>query len=496
MKLLKSKYKRTHRTMSKTTYTPELICELREQYGTGNMFMYDPANVKKNKNPDFPTFYIPFTCVTKTDTRAPLVLQFKRQLIGASSRVAHGQKVEAANDVRVLYKLLEPEDYENSEYNTESYPVAKKAELIEYNRTLIKAFTIIHEEYVIMVEKQIVKRPKNYTLNKNKTVNSFAQYERKASNAEKEADEKLSDADRKVNADGKIKLPKPLFRIKLSVMQLPDRRIGYKTNDTPFIPLVYDVRKLTKENNFKPVPAKVLSGGRLTDLTIYNVGSFITYMSQSGGKIKFPDVCVSSSGISLSNTFHELHIAPHKKVKTETFNADELLEMQDSGLTNNDDIEETFDEPHSETFEKKTQSKKQFTEYVDDDAEPLANDDDNDDNDDDALVAAATAVKLVAKPTKVLKSKITKQLIEEEDIPEEVVTKAKPVAVKPKAKPKPVVSEANESDNDGSDAEVAPAKAKPNAKPVAKPKSQVKPQVKPRVKQVEPDPEVESETSD
>ena len=67
--------------MSKTIYTPELICELREQYGQGNMFLFDPANTKQNKNKDYPTSYIPFTCVTKTDARAPLIYQFKKQII-------------------------------------------------------------------------------------------------------------------------------------------------------------------------------------------------------------------------------------------------------------------------------------------------------------------------------------------------------------------------------------------------------------------------------
>ena len=414
--------------MSKTIYTPELICELREQYGQGNMFLFDPANTKQNKNKDYPTSYIPFTCVTKTDARAPLIYQFKKQIISSNTKLAHGQDESKANDVRVSYRLLDAEDFARSEYGAEDYPAEKRAELIKYNQLHIKALTIIHEEYVHMVNNQILKKNAKYALPKNKTINSFAQYERKATKAEVDADEKRADEDKVVNADNKIMLPKPLFRIKLSVTK--DRRIGYTTKDTPFVPLVYDIRKLSKENNYKPVPAKVLSGGKLTDLTITNVGSFITYMSQTGGKIKFSDVCLSSSGVSLSNSFLELHVAPHKKLKTDTFSKDDYAEMQDSGLTNQDDIEEDIDEPVEETqsFKKKpfgNQNKsfgKNIAKASNDDEEEYLDDEEPDETDEPVTKPVVKVIK---------KSKPVTPTEEEEE--EEDIKPVKPV--KPITKP-------------------------------------------------------------
>jgi hypothetical protein len=456
--------------MSKTIYTPELICELREQYGAGNMFQCDPAATKTNSNKNYPTYYIPFTCVTKTEARSPLIYQFKKQIVGASSKVAHGQNAKEARDVRVLYKLLDKDDFEGSEYNEESYSAAKKEELVKYNKLHIKALTIIHEEYLAMVNTQIIPYDgSSFTMPKNKVINSFAQYERKASDSEKAANEKLPKAEKFVKA-GKVALPKPLFRIKLSVMD--DRRIGYKTKDTPFIPLVYDVRKLTKENKYTPVPAKVLSGKKLTDLTINNVGSFITYMSQSSGKIKFADVCLSSSGISLSNSFYEIHIAPHKKMEHKSFSSDDLEDMMDTGLVNRGDIEEVIDEP----VEKKS-SKKPFKparaaaddddaeEYLDDENEPAA---DGEEEEDQEPVKPVKPVK-PAKPAKPIKP--AAKPVESEEEPEEDQEPEEP------EEPEETVEEPKK-----------PVAKKAAAKAVVeKPKKPVAKKVTRKVKQVEPD---------
>ena len=472
--------------MSKTIYTPELICELREQYGPGNMFQCDPAATKTNSNKNYPTYYIPFTCVTKTDARSPLIYQFKKQLVGASSKLAHGQNAKEAKDVRVLYKLLDKDDFEHSEYNEETYSTAKKEELVKYNKLHIKALTIIHEEYLAMVNNQIIPYDgSSFTLPKNRVINSFAQYERKASDSEKAANEKLPKAEKFVKA-GKVALPKPLFRIKLSVMD--DRRIGYKTKDTPFIPLVFDIRKLTKENKYIPVPAKVLSDKKLTDLTIFNVGSFITYMSQSSGKIKFLDVCLSSSGISLSNSFYEIHIAPHKKMEHKSFSSDDLEDMMDTGLANHGDIEEVIDEP----VEKKSTKKpfKSARAAVDDDAEEYLDDDAEPEEEEEPVEPEEEEepeepVKPKGKQGKQVKAKPNKQVkpikpVEDEDEPEDDEPEDEPEDEEPKV-PVKVTKQVKKT----------VAKAEPVAKvepvePVEKTKKAAKKPTR-RVKQVEPE---------
>ena len=332
--------------MANTFFTPEDIIALHEKHGAGNLFHANTNETKINKNKDHPTYYIPFTCITMAGRHAKLSLKIKKQILSSSAKISHGQTDQTANDVRVSYTLIEEKDLFNTDY-----PEDKRAELIKMNANLIKALDIIADEYELMINREIIPyEGDKFALKQNQTINSFRQTHRKASLDEIAAEMRLAKEERRLNKLKKLPLPRALYRIKIPANTTTKKlgRVNFQTKKHEFI--VFDARKSTAENKFKPVVAKLKSDGKLVDLTVSNAKHFITYMSLSGGRIDFHDTCVSQSGISLTYRFNDLHIWPHKPMKTETMTDDDMAEMAEAGTSGfNDDLDiGSIDEPDVE----------------------------------------------------------------------------------------------------------------------------------------------------
>lgn len=315
--------------MSSQFITPKEIIELKSKYPEECLFTIDASNTKKNKNVNFPTYYIPFK--VKRLHGPPTRLNFKivKQLLASSAKIPFGVTLETAKDMRITFREMRNEDLTDT-----NYPEHLHDNLLKYNQELIEAFNIINDEYRTMVEQQVLTYDgTQFELSANETINSFKQSERKASIEEKKADKALPKNER-VIVKGLIPLEIPLFRIKLTADQ-QSRKIGQNTkNGHKYV--VFDTRKTTKKNP-KPVVAKVKSKGKMVDLTLDNAKYFITYMSLVGGVIDFDSVCISKSGISLSNKWRDLHVWPHPQMKTKTMEDEEVVEMASFGASGFDD---------------------------------------------------------------------------------------------------------------------------------------------------------------
>ena len=329
--------------MTSSLFTPQTLIALRQKHGKGTLFQLDVEKARVVKSHGSDTSYIPFTCLTLSGGKCRLVLKINKQITASSAKFPGEQNEEnakKAKDVRICYRKLEQKDLEPTDHKEE-----KRADLLKANDEFIQACDIIDEEYTSMVENQLMKyRGSKFQLQKNKTINRIKQSERKAHKVEIEEDEKRPE-DERIVCDNMIKLPHPLYRFKLTAND-QTKKIGktnYNTKEHEYI--VYDLRKSTKENKFKSVVAKLKdTTGKLIDLTVTNVKTFITYMSLTAGIIDFDNIIISKSGISLSNKYKELHVWPHKVMKSDSINDEDREEIIGMGCGSADDTE-VIEEP-------------------------------------------------------------------------------------------------------------------------------------------------------
>ncbi len=301
-------------------------------------FKLDASKTRKNKNKQQPTYYIPFTAKNAGGKRIPLALKFNRQLIASNAKIPYGVSDEEARDVRVSFRELNKDDLEPTDYEE-----SKRESLLTSNKELIEALGIIADEYLELVDREVLKyKGDKFKLNKNKTVNCFRQTHRDAGEDE-ESDDK--------DEDGKIPLPYPIFRIKVPA-DPETKKIGFNSDKTGHIYVVFDMKKTTadaKSNGSKkpkPVVAKIKTSKGFVDLTVTNAKHFITYMSLTTGMILFDSVCISKSGVSLMCRFKELHVWKHRTLKVSAMDEDTMNDMAEYGAVNaNGDDDEVFDEP-------------------------------------------------------------------------------------------------------------------------------------------------------
>ena len=130
-----------------------------------------------------------------------------------------------------------------------------------------------------------------------------------------------------------IKLQFPLSRLKLSLERKTGRVVCnyYNKINKAFDvkPNVYNVKKMTKKNNYTSVLATVKnSDGKIETLNKNNTETFITAKSIIGGEWQPIDICCSKVGFSLNNEFLDTYVSRNKNVTVdEIFSFDELQDM-------------------------------------------------------------------------------------------------------------------------------------------------------------------------
>mgnify|MGYP001616499939 CR=1 FL=1 len=128
-----------------------------------------------------------------------------------------------------------------------------------------------------------------------------------------------------------IELEFPLTRIKLMVSKNGQIAVDTWDNASKAFkskPNVFDARKMTAKNEYKPTLATVKVDGKSRPLDSDNAGTFISYRSVLGGQIEFPEIIISKVGFSLSNKFLDVFVRRNKSnLQEATFSKDDLKEM-------------------------------------------------------------------------------------------------------------------------------------------------------------------------
>ena len=208
--------------------------------------------------------------------------------------------------------------------------------------------------------------------------------------------------DRDTNKDEKLE--NPIFRLKLPVCK-KDGRIGIWSNyHNEFRPTVFDARKMNKKNNYQPVPAKVKVDGKLRDLDVTNVSSFVVYKSLIGGNISFECIVASKFGLSMNNSFYDLYVYRHKtKSSQPTLSKDDIIQMRGGASEDEEDedddaelVDENDEDDGAELVDENDEDDDADNvdavdaEPVDTDEEPDYNDDEDDDDEDETPAKPAS----------------------------------------------------------------------------------------------------------
>ena len=332
--------------MSNSSFSPKDIIAAKAKCGDAPWFKLDPTNTRKVGKQNL-TYYIPFTARNLTGKYIPLNVSFGRQVIASSAKPPHGVTDEEAKDVRILFRELERDDFEPTEYNK-----SKIDGLLTSNKEFITALNIIADEYLALAENEVLTyKGDKFKLNKVKTINCFRQTHRNAGEGDT-ADE-----------EGKVPLPKPLFRLKVPA-DPNTKKLGNPPNDKmDHRYIVFDMSKNANKvgadgkTRYEPVVAKLkTSSGKFLDLTVSNAKNFITYMSLTGGKVTFDSICISKAGLSLMCKIRDLHVMKHKQLKSELLDSDTVNDMNEYGAGLNTE-DEVFDEPTEEDNESPKETK-------------------------------------------------------------------------------------------------------------------------------------------
>jgi hypothetical protein len=336
--------------MANKQFTPEIILAIKEKYPDQPLFRADFDKVRTTKNSKKPTFYIPIQFKTLDGKYATMNLSFVNQIIASSAKIPNGTEEKDAKFVNIAFKELTDEDLSITDYD-----LSKRAALLKYNKQLISAAAILADEYISLVNREIIPEAKKRNgkikfIQNNKNIRCFRQTHRELKdgelNNEQESEEenKTEKKEEEVEHTNKIALPTAIYRIKLKADE-KTKKIGYVT-EKGHVYTVFDMQKTNKEhkagNNIK-VPAKIKSNGQLVDLDVFNAKHFITFMSLTAGIIVMDSVCMSSMGISMLNFFRELGVWKHRTLKQETFNSDVVNALTEFAIENEEediDLEE------------------------------------------------------------------------------------------------------------------------------------------------------------
>jgi hypothetical protein len=315
-------------------------------------------------------------------------IKFTEIIIASSAKIPQG-----ANDnikhltisfIKMSKKDIAGGDYDAKEKESEEKQIAENARVASnieryeaYNTKFLKVLDIIDTSYKTVCDD---------LKSKEKELDFKLKKDRKQDKVNVCSIKQISRESAETNGDV-IVLENPIYRLRISACVKNNAhkgKIGIWSNyHNMFKPTVFDTKKMTKKNNYQPVPAKVKVGGKLRSLDVNNASSFITYKSLIGGSITFDCISVSNAGLSLSNSFYDLYVFRHKsKAAQNAITNSEILAMR--GGIDEDDAEdsdaEIIETDHKSDAEKVDADEEEYDDDEDGDAdEPHDSDDDQSD---------------------------------------------------------------------------------------------------------------------
>jgi len=381
--------------MKNSTFTLQDVVESAEKFGRENVLFanVDKARDLKQKNPKSPydVAYVDIGFKRADGTiLQPAKLKITEQLIASSAMAPHGtEEGVIPKKINIAFTVLEKEDIETGDY------VPKKKDSDEdqtkenkrssdnndrymtNNKDLNNAMSILDASYKSLCAELI----------KNKDSYKFKiQKDRKMKEIPVFSIKQETRIDKDTQKD--VKLPNPIYRVNLQVVQKPSDgnkekekcqgKIGiYSYYSNSFKPTVFDARKMTKANRYQPVPAKVKASGKYVDINYKNAKSFITRKSLVGGHIVFECIVASKFGLSLNCSFYDLFVYRYKTKNVQnSMTPEEIMQMRGGASEDNDSSDSDVDDEKNEDEGDKNEEIKD-------------SDDDIKDSDDDEEVAGS-----------------------------------------------------------------------------------------------------------
>jgi hypothetical protein len=393
---LNPKEKPERKTMSSKNITPADVIASNEK-NPGSVLTWSPdkfRDLKKiNKKAKFDVTWVNVQFVTESGKKVPCRLKVNNVILGSGAKAPQTKDEGDISNYNIQFKKLLREEIEGGDYvpRVRETPEAQKIEdkrvskniddYLANNDMLIQALDILQTSFV-KVAKEIIEADKA------KTLKFTVRKDRKV----KDTPICMIKQSSRYDEDNReeVALPAAIFRIKLPVYK-KDGRIGqWNTFKDEFRDIVFDARKMTKKNGFKPVPAYVKKDKKKMPLDRKNVQGFITYKSLISGSINFDSATISKAGISLGNKFYDMYIIRHRSARVkETVTVSEITDMR-TGLASDDEgtddeIEDVKDEDEDDGEHTDKDDDKQAAPDGDDtsDGEELDGDDDEESDDED-----------------------------------------------------------------------------------------------------------------
>jgi hypothetical protein len=294
----------------------------------------------KNKKAKFDVTWVNLKFKTAAGKKVPCRLKLVNQILSSGAKAPQTKAEDDISTFTVQFRTMLREDIEGGDYVARPRETEKEQEIenkriienvdeyLANNIKLIQVLDILNNSFVNVANEIIEadkKKTLKFTVRKDRKKKEITIFPLKQSN--RYDDEKRED----------IPLDSPIFRIKLPVYK-KDGRIGtWNSYKDQFRPTVYDARKMTKKNGYKPVAAYVKKGTKKIELNRKNVTSFITYKSLISGTVNFESATISKAGISLGNKFYEMYIVRHKSnTAKETVTVNEIASMR-AGIASDDE---------------------------------------------------------------------------------------------------------------------------------------------------------------
>jgi hypothetical protein len=289
---------------------------------------------KLNPKSKFDTTYIPLLFKSITGKNMKVKIKFSEQLIASHAKVPQGGADEGIpKNLNVAFMYMKQEDIEGGDYVPKEKKTEKEKEkenkrvsdnvarYMKNNEKFLKVLDIIDSSYKTVCEE---------LKSKEKSLDFKIKKDRKAGDITIWSMKQSSRLDKETDVEEKLE--NPIYRLKIAVCKNKDHdgKIGIWSNyHNEFKPTIFDARKMTKKNNYQPVPAKVKVDGKMRDLDVNTASSFIVYKSLTGGTIQFDCIVASKFGLSLSNSFYDLYVFRHKaKEVQQTISKEEILAMR------------------------------------------------------------------------------------------------------------------------------------------------------------------------
>ena len=441
--------------MTSIEITPEEIIQLREKYPDECLIKINFTKARQNKNPNMPTHYLPVEIKRLVGGKyTPIMLKLLHQIVGSNARPATVKKSESDDDkqqqqnpryVQVKYYKLTQEELEKTDYKPETF-----GKLLDINDKLVQALDIISTDYERAVNEQLIgdkHQAMTYKVTSKKVIFNIRQSERQMSDEETNLAKKGElDPSLEVTEDYKIVLDRPLYALRIP-MDPETKRLGQKDFKTKALRhIVYDMNLRKKNGEITPATIWNATKTKRLPLDMDNCKHFITYCSLTSGLVNFKEVCISKSGISLTNEFRDLHVKHHKPMSTPLVSSEDLDQADEFGGSADTEVV-VSDEPQESKKTKKTSktsSRGKSTYDVDEDEERALSDGEPDDYepqdepDDEPETSEVPGgpVKTEADEVDATEEHLEEDLLEysEEEV-EEVKPKKKPAVKKPVKKP-------------------------------------------------------------